>query len=126
MPRKRKIRPGKIVCIVAPVVVSAGLVFGPASVAAAAGTRSTSADSGAAVATNCTQLRKRLAGAPATLRRVDANVTELRARLAEVRLPVRRTILEQRIERLEQLRSELQSKIAEARAACSTTGNTTT
>jgi len=75
----------------------------------------------AASSAECTQLRRRLAGAPATLRRVDANLEELRARLAEVRLPARRTLLEQRIQRLEQLRTALTTRIADARAACSTT-----
>ena len=54
------------------------------------------------------------------------SVAELRAALAEVRLPVRRIILQQRIDRLEQLRAALQAKVTEARAACGTTGDTTT
>src|SRR3954471_6237764 len=100
---------------VAALVVSAGLVFGAASVAGAATNGSRAAGSGAAVSASCTQLRRRLPDAPAPPRRVAVAVTELRARLAAVRLPVRRTILEQRIERLEELRSELQSKVTEAR-----------
>ena len=118
--------PKRIMGGVIALVASAALVFGLGSIAAATTDSSSATKPETAVSASCAQLRKRLVGAPATLRRVDANVTELRARLAEVRLPVRRTILEQRIERLEQLRSELQSKIAEARAACSTTGANTT
>jgi hypothetical protein len=117
--------PRKIVGGVAALVVSAGLVFGLAPVAGAAANGSGAAKS-AAVSATCTQLRKRLAGAPAVLRRVDVNLADLRAALAEVRLPVRRTILQQRIERLEQLRAELQAKVTEARTACGTTGDTTT
>jgi multidrug resistance efflux pump len=117
--------PRRIVAGVAALVVSAGLVFGLAPAAGAATNGSGAAKADAVTAT-CTQLRRRLAGAPATLRRVDVNLADLRAALAEVRIPVRRTILQQRIERLEQLRAELQAKIAEARAACATTGNTTT
>src|SRR4051794_1974407 len=111
---------------VAALVVSAGLVFGAASVAGAATNGSRAAGSGPGVRATSTHLRRRPAAAPAPLRRVAVAAPELRARLAAVRLPVRRTILEQRIERLEELRSELQSKITEARAACSTTGGTTT
>ena len=119
-----KLVPKTLVGSIAALVVAAGLVVGLASVAGAV--PDGSSDARAASSAQCTQLRKRLVGAPATLRRVDANVVELRARLADVRVPVRRAILEQRIERLEQLRSELQSKIAEARAACSTAGDNTT
>jgi hypothetical protein len=75
----------------------------------------------AATPMRCEQLRKRLAGAPATLRRVDAGIVDLRTRLGTTRIPARRAVLEQRIQQLEQLRAELQSKVAEARAVCSTT-----
>jgi len=110
---------------VAALVVSAGLVFGLAPVAGAA-TNGSGATKSDAVSATCTQLRKRLAGAPATLRRVDVNLADLRAALAEVRLPVRRAVLQERIARLEQLRAALQAKVTEARAACGTTGDTTT
>jgi uncharacterized protein YhaN len=110
--------------IVAALAGAAGLAFALSPVAGAL----TDGSSGARAASSaqCTQLRKRLIGAPATLRRVDANLVELRARLAQVRVPVRRLVVEERIERLEQLRAALQSKITEARAACSTTGDNTT
>jgi len=109
--------------IVAALVVAAGLAVGRPPVASAVTDRSS--DARAASTAQCAQLRKRLIGAPATLRRVDANLVELRALLTDVRVPARRLVLEQRIERLEQLRSALQSKIAEARAACNTTGDNT-
>ena len=118
--------PRKFVGGIAALVVSAGLVFGLAPVAGAATNGSGTAKPDATASATCTQLRRRLAGAPATLRRVDANLADLRAALAEVRLPVRRTLLEQRIQRLEQLRAELQAKITQARAACGATGDTTT
>jgi hypothetical protein len=105
----------------ATVVIAAGLVFGAATGAAAA----TDPKPPAAKSAVCTQLRKRLAGAPAPLRRVDINLQELRALLAEVRLPARRAVLEQRIQRLEQLRTELATRIADARTACGTAGSTT-
>ena len=114
----------KTLCIIAALVVAAGLAVGLAPVAGAVTDHSGGARTVSSA--QCTQLRKRLIGAPATLRRVDANLVELRARLGDVRVPVRRLVLEQRIERLAQLRSALQSKIAAARAACTTTGNNTT
>ena len=113
----------KLVRVMVALVLGAGLVLGLTSVSGAVSDGSTRAP---AVSANCAQLRERLVGAPATLGRIDAALSELRARLAQVRLPVRRTILEQRIERLGQLRAALQSKITEARAACGTTGDTTT
>jgi hypothetical protein len=100
-------------------VVSAGLGFGLTPVAGAVADGSSGARTISSA--ECAQLRKRLAGAPATLRRVDANLEELRARLADVRLPARRTVLEQRIQRLQQLRTALAERIADARAACATT-----
>jgi len=103
------------------IVVVASLVFVVATVAGAA----TDAKSPTASSTVCSQLRKRLAGAPATLRRVDANLQELRALLPNVRLPARRAVVEQRIQRLEQLRTALSTRIADARTACDTAGNTT-
>ena len=107
---------------IATVVVGVGLAVGLVTSGAGASTSTvTSTKVSAASAAECTQLRRRLAGAPATLRRVDANLEELRARLAEVRLPARRTLLAQRIQRLEQLRTALTTRIADARAACSTT-----
>jgi uncharacterized protein YhaN len=108
---------------VAALVGAAGLAFGLSPVAGAV----TDGSSGARAASSeqCPQLRKRLIGSAATLRRVDANLVELRARLAQVRHPVRRLVVEQRIERLEQLRAALQSKITEARAACNTADDTT-
>jgi uncharacterized protein YhaN len=105
---------------IAALVVSAGLVFGLAPVAGAVTGPTAAADSGTVADARCAQLRKRLAGAPATLRRVDANLAELRARLADVRLPARRALLEERIQRLEQLRTALAERIADARAACAT------
>jgi len=113
---------GRVLRCAATVVVAVVLVLGAVTDAGAA----VFVKSPTATSTECTQLRRRLAGAPATLRRVDVALAELRAHLAEVRLPVRRTILEQRIERLEQLRSALQAKITQARTACDTTGATTT
>jgi hypothetical protein len=106
--------------------MGAGLVLGLTPVAGAAapdGSSGSSGSSGARTASSaqCAQLRKRLAGAPATIRRVDANLEELRARLAEARLPARRAVLEQRIQRLGQLRTALTQRIADARAACATT-----
>jgi len=105
----------------ATIVLVAGLVLGGATAAGAA----TRAKSPAATSAACTQLRRRLAGAAATLRRVDANLQELRALLPNVRLPARRAVLEQRLERLEQLRAALATRIADARTACGTAGNTT-
>ena len=105
---------------IAALVVSAGLVFGLAPVAGAVAGGSSAARSETPADVRCAQLRKRLAGAPATLRRVDANLAELRARLADVRLPARRTLLEERMQRLEQLRTALADRIAEARTACAT------
>jgi len=110
---------------IATVVIGVGLALGLVTGGAGASTSTVMSTKAsivsAASSAECTQLRRRLAGAPATLRRVDANLEELRARLAEVRLPARRTLLEQRIQRLEQLRTALTTRIADARAACSTT-----
>ena len=102
------------------VVVGAGLALGLLAGAAGAATDDSSpAKVPTASSAECTQVRKRLSGAPATLRRVDANLEELRTRLAEVRLPARRAVLEQRMQRLQQLRTALATRIADARAACS-------
>jgi hypothetical protein len=103
----------------AALVVGAGLVFGVAPLAGAATDGSTGART--ASSAQCAQLRRRLSGAPATLRRVDANLEELRTRLAGARLPARRAALEQRIQRLQQLRAALTTRVADARAACRTT-----
>jgi hypothetical protein len=105
----------------AAVVVAAGLLLGGVTAAGAA----TESKPPTAASTVCTQLRKRLAGASATLRRVDANLQELQALLPNVRLPARRAVIEQRIQRLEQLRAALSSRVADARTACGTEGNTT-
>ena len=110
-----------IVRSLAALVVGAGLVLGLTPVAGAIDGSSGSSGARPASSAQCAQLRQRLAGAPATIRRVDANLEELRARLAVVRLPARRTVLEQRIQRLEQLRTALTQRIADARAACATT-----
>jgi hypothetical protein len=104
----------------AALVVGVGLVFGLTTVAAAATDGSGSAESVAISDARCAQVRRRLAGAPATLRRVDVNLEELRARVAAVRAPARRTLLEERIQRLEQLRASLAERVADARAACIT------
>jgi hypothetical protein len=117
---------GTVLRWVATVVVSAALALGLGAAAAGAATDgSAAAKAPAASSAVCTQLKRRLAGAPATLRRVDANLQELRALLAEVRLPARRAVLEARIQRLEQLRAELVARIADARTACSNAGTTT-
>jgi hypothetical protein len=114
-----------IVGAMAAIVVGVGLTVGVAP-AVGATTSAAATTKSAEVSANCAQLRKRLLGAPATLRRVDANVEELRTRLAVTRHPVRRAVLEERIRRLEQLRAELQVKITQARAACSAPGSNTT
>jgi hypothetical protein len=117
---------GTVLRRVATVVVSAGLVLGLGPTAAGAATAGSSATKApSAPSAVCTQLKKRLAAAQATLRRVDANLQELRALLAEVRLPARRAVLEARIQRLEQLRTELAARMADARTACSNAGTTT-
>jgi hypothetical protein len=113
---------GTVLRRTAAIVVTAGLAFGLLAGAAGAATK---AKSPVASSTVCTHLRRRLAGAPATLRRVDANLQELQALLPNVRLPARRAVVEQRIQRLEQLRTALSTRIEDARAACGTTGNTT-
>ena len=109
----------KLIRSLAALVVGAGVVLAAVPVAGAATDGSTGARP--ASSAQCAQLRQRLRGAPATLRRVDANLAELRTRLTDVRLPARRAVLEQRIQRLEQLRAALTTRIADARAACSTT-----
>ena len=112
---------GRVIRWAVTMVVAAGLLLGvPTAAGAATGAKSPTASSAV-----CTQLKRRLAGAPATLRRVDANLQELRTLLAEVRLPARRAVLEARIQRLEQLRTELATRIADARTACDNAGNTT-
>jgi hypothetical protein len=121
----RKIAAKNIMGGLAAIVMGVGLTVGVAP-AVGATTSAAATTKSAEVSTNCAQLRKRLLGAPATLRRVDANVEELRTRLVGTRLPVRRAVLEERIRRLEQLRAELQVKITQARAACSTSGSDTT
>ena len=112
---------GRVFRWAATVALAAGLVLGAATTTGAV----TDVKPPTAKSAACTALRKRLAGAPATLRRVDANLQELRALLAEVRLPARRAVLEQRIQRLEQLRAELATRIADARTACGTGATTT-
>jgi hypothetical protein len=108
---------------VAAVVLGAGLALGLVTTAVGATTEATTptAKTPTVSAAECTQLRRRLGGSSATLARVDANLDELRARVGEVRLPVRRAALEQRIQRLEQLRAALAKRIADARAACTNT-----
>jgi hypothetical protein len=104
------------------VVAVAALVLGLVTTTAGAASNTKSPT---ATSTECTQFRKRLAGAPATLRRVDTNLQELQALLPNVRLPARRAVVELRIQRLEQLRTELATRIADARTACGTAGSTT-
>jgi hypothetical protein len=110
---------------VATVAVSSGLALGLGATAAGAVTDSRAARTPTAGSAVCTQLRKRLAGASATLKRVDANLQELRTLLTEVRLPARRAVLHARIQRLEQLRTALATRIADARDACGAAGSTT-
>jgi len=113
---------GTVLRRAATIVLTAGLAVGVLT--GAAGTAGAAA-SPTVRSVECTQLRKRLAGASATLRRVDANLAELRALLASVRLPRRRAVIAQRILRLEQLRTALSTRIADARTACGTAGTTT-
>jgi hypothetical protein len=110
----------KVVRVIAALVVGAGLALGSTPVAGAVATRPSAAESGTVSNVQCAQVRKRLAGAPATLRRVEANLDELRSRLAAVRVPARRLLLEARIQRLEQLRASLAERIVAARGACAT------
>src|SRR5262249_28030159 len=107
---------------VATVVVSAGLALGLGAAAAGAAT-----DAKAPVANSaaCTHLRRRLAGASETLKRVDANLQELRTLLTEVRRRAGGAVLEARIQRREQLRTALATRMADARDACGTAGTTT-
>lgn len=69
-------------------------------------------------ARTCSAVRQRLARAPRILARIETNLDRLDARLDNTRLPTRRAPLENRIERLEALRTELAQKIADARRAC--------
>lgn len=68
----------------------------------------------------CSAVRRRLADAPQILSRIEANLDQLNAELDNARLPARRVALQDRIERLEALRSELAAKVADARRACGT------
>lgn len=68
----------------------------------------------------CSAVRRRLADAPQILTRIEANLDQLNAQLDNARLPARRVALQDRIERLEALRSELAAKVADARRACGT------
>ena len=106
---------------IAALILTAGLacVLQPVAVAAANPSPATTSDT--ANPARCAQIRQRLAGAPATLRRVDVNLAELEARLSRIRLPARRAAVEARIQRLEQLRTALADRIADARAACRAT-----
>lgn len=90
-----------------------------AAVAAGSGPSSGSAPT---TPTRCGEaLRERLARAPRLLVRIEASIRDVRERAERVRSPGRRALLEQRIERLEALRTRLDERIGRAQEVCGIT-----
>lgn len=106
-----------------PVAASVAAVLVSATVlvaAPAAGASTARAGSGAQA--RCAQIERRLAEAPALLRRITDRIDELQSQLDAVRDPRRRArlaaVVEPRIERLQRLSEQIDRQVAAAERLC--------